>query len=70
MPVQLLYGCVAKRCEKETFLPLFDVMQIWRGMAHNVRGVAISQCGHLPPEEQPDAVNKELLTFLECWAGQ
>jgi pimeloyl-ACP methyl ester carboxylesterase len=66
---------VAKRCEKETFLlsevvpALFDVMQIWRGMAHNVRGIAIPQCGHLPPEEQPDAVNRKLITFLEGWSG-
>jgi pimeloyl-ACP methyl ester carboxylesterase len=68
MPAQLLYGCLAKRCEKETFL-LFDVMDIWHRIAHNVRGTTIPHCGHLPPEEQPDAVNKELLTFLEGWSG-
>jgi haloacetate dehalogenase len=44
---------------------LFDVMQIWRGMARNVRGVWIPRCGHLPAEEQPEAVNRELLAFLQ-----
>jgi TPP-dependent 2-oxoacid decarboxylase len=41
----------------------------WRGMAHNVQGVEIPQCGHLPPEEQPEAVNSALLTFLKGWSG-
>lgn len=48
---------------------LFDVMSIWRGMAHNVHGVAIPHCGHLPPEERPDEVNKALIAFLEGWSG-
>jgi haloacetate dehalogenase len=48
---------------------LFNVMEIWRGMAHNVQGVEIPQCGHLPPEEQPEAVNSALLTFLKGWSG-
>jgi haloacetate dehalogenase len=63
-PTLVLWGA-----NSEVVAGLFDVMQIWRGMAHNVRGVAIPQCGHLPPEEQPDAVNKELLAFLEEWHG-
>jgi pimeloyl-ACP methyl ester carboxylesterase len=63
-PTLVLWGA-----DSEVVPALFDVMQIWRGMAHNMRGVAIPQCGHLPPEEQPDAVNRELLTFLEGWAG-
>jgi haloacetate dehalogenase len=63
-PTLVLWGA-----DSEVVPALFDVMQIWRGMAHNVRGVTIPECGHLPPEEQPDAVNRELLTFLEGWAG-
>lgn len=47
----------------------FDVLQVWQGMAHTVRGVAIPQCGHLPQEEQPEAVNRELLAFLADWKG-
>ncbi len=63
-PTLVLWG------ENSEVVPgLFDVMSIWRGMAHNVHGVAIPQCGHLPPEERPDEVNKALLTFLDGWAG-
>ncbi len=29
----------------------FDVPDVWRGMAHTVRGVSIPRCGHLPHEE-------------------
>jgi haloacetate dehalogenase len=29
--------------------------------------VAIPHCGHLPSEEQPGEVNRELLTFLQGW---
>jgi haloacetate dehalogenase len=47
--------------------PLFDVMEIWRSMATDVRGVSIPQCGHLPHEEKPERVNRELLGFLESW---
>jgi pimeloyl-ACP methyl ester carboxylesterase len=32
-------------------------------------GIEIPQCGHLPPEEQPEAVNRALLTFLDGWNG-
>jgi haloacetate dehalogenase len=48
---------------------LFNVMEIWQKMAHNVRGVEIPQCGHLPEEEQPEAVSNALLDFLEGWNG-
>jgi haloacetate dehalogenase len=48
---------------------LFNVMEIWHGMAHNVQGVEIPQCGHLPPEEQPEAVSNALLNFLKGWEG-
>jgi haloacetate dehalogenase len=45
----------------------FDVLEVWKGMARNVRGVAIPQCGHLPQEEQPERVNQELREFLRGW---
>jgi pimeloyl-ACP methyl ester carboxylesterase len=43
----------------------FDVLDVWRQVARNVRGVAIPECGHLPQEERPDVVNRELLEFLQ-----
>ncbi|MFI5613209.1 alpha/beta fold hydrolase [Amycolatopsis sp. NPDC051903] len=42
----------------------YDVADVWRGMASDVRAVALPQCGHLCPEERPDLVNDELLSFL------
>lgn len=63
-PTLVLWGA-----DSEVVPALFDVMQIWSSMAHNVRGAAIPHCGHLPPEEQPNVVNKELLTFLGGWTG-
>jgi pimeloyl-ACP methyl ester carboxylesterase len=47
----------------------FDVLEVWKGMARNVRGVAIPECGHLPQEEQPERVNLELREFLRGWGG-
>lgn len=47
----------------------FDVLRVWRGMARDVRGVAVPQCRHLPHEERPDVVNRELLAFLDGWGG-
>ncbi|ADI03284.1 hypothetical protein SBI_00163 [Streptomyces bingchenggensis BCW-1] len=37
-----------------------DVLDVWKGLARNVRGVPIPQCGHLCQEERPDAVSTEL----------
>ena len=48
---------------------LYDVVEVWRGMASDVRGVAIPECGHLLQEEKPDEVNSELIKFLDGWAG-
>lgn len=48
---------------------LFDVLEVWRGMARDVRGVAIENCGHLPHEERPAQVNAALLEFLDGWLG-
>ena len=49
---------------------MFDVAAIWREqMATDVRTVSIPRCGHLPHEERPEEVNRELLAFLEGWEG-
>lgn len=47
----------------------FDVLDVWKGMARNVHGVAIPECGHLPQEEQPKRVTKELRDFLVGWSN-
>ena len=47
----------------------FNLLEVWRGMAKDVHGVGIPQCGHLCQEEQPDVVNKHLMNFLEDWGG-
>jgi pimeloyl-ACP methyl ester carboxylesterase len=48
---------------------MFDVLEVWKSMAKNIRGIAIPNCGHLPAEEQPEIVNKELIAFLDGWKG-
>jgi len=48
---------------------LFDMLKIWSEMASNLIIHAISNCGHLPQEEQPDVANKLLLNFLNGWHG-
>ncbi len=57
VPTLALWG---KECEAVG--QMYDVIGIWQQMARNVRGVALDSCGHLPHEEQPAAVNRELLT--------
>ncbi|MFD5270450.1 alpha/beta fold hydrolase [Streptomyces sp. NPDC058335] len=47
----------------------YDVLDVWKAMARDVRGVPIAQCGHLCQEERPDVVNRELLDFLAGWSG-
>ncbi|MCF2131707.1 alpha/beta hydrolase [Strepomyces sp. STD 3.1] len=47
----------------------FDLHEVWRTMASDVRTVGIPQCGHLCQEERPDVVNAELLKFLGPWTG-
>lgn len=42
---------------------VFDVLQMWRREAIDVRGHAIEACGHYPAEEQPAAVIDALLDF-------
>jgi haloacetate dehalogenase len=41
----------------------YDVLEIWRAEADEVRGRALD-CGHFLPEERPDEVASELLAFL------
>ena len=48
---------------------LFDMKAIWSEMAENLSVAPIERCGHLPQEEQPEAVNRLLLGFLDGWAG-
>jgi haloacetate dehalogenase len=45
----------------------FDLLDVWKTMADDVRGLGIPQCGHLCQEEQPEVVNQELLRFLAGW---
>src|SRR5260370_39712115 len=47
----------------------FDVLEVWKGLARNVRGVAIPECGHLPQEEQPERANQARREFLRGWGG-
>jgi haloacetate dehalogenase len=44
---------------------MWDFRGVWAGMARRPEYVAIRRCGHLPHEEQPAEVNRELLRFLE-----
>jgi haloacetate dehalogenase len=62
-PVLALWG---QDFEQSRF---FNLLDVWRGMAEDVRGLGIPQCGHLCQEERPDIVNEELLRFLKDWTG-
>ena len=46
---------------------MFDMPKVWEEMASNLVTHAISQCGHLPQEEQPEVVTRFLVDFLENW---
>ena len=50
---------------------MWDFREVWRKMAveEKLTFFSIPQCGHLPHEEKPDVVNRELLTFLAAWNG-
>lgn len=63
-PVLALWGA-----DFEAVGKAFDVLEVWKGMAHDIRGVAIPECGHLCQEERPDVVNGELMKFLADWTG-
>ena len=62
-PVLILWG------EDFEVNRIFNLLDVWRGMAKDVHGVGIPQCGHLCQEEQPDVVNKHLMNFLKDWGG-
>ncbi|AWN51134.1 alpha/beta hydrolase [Methylobacterium sp. 17Sr1-1] len=47
----------------------FDMEAVWAEMASDLRTAAIPRCGHLPHEEQPEAVNRLLVEFLAGWQG-
>jgi haloacetate dehalogenase len=63
-PVLTLWGA-----DFEGVAGIYDVAEVWRGMAKDVQAVAIPECGHLVQEEKPDEVNAELIKFLDGWAG-
>lgn len=46
-----------------------DMAEVWRSMADDLTTAPIALSGHLPQEEQPDAVNAALLAFLAPWKG-
>jgi pimeloyl-ACP methyl ester carboxylesterase len=48
---------------------MFDMEQVWKGMAKNLATCPIPRAGHLPHEEQPERVNGALLEFLQSWKG-
>jgi haloacetate dehalogenase len=41
----------------------YDVLEVWRGWAEEVRGRAL-ECGHYLPEEAPEETHAELRAFL------
>jgi haloacetate dehalogenase len=48
---------------------ILDMAALWRDLADDLSTAPIAQSGHLPHEEQPDAVNVALLDFLQPWQG-
>jgi pimeloyl-ACP methyl ester carboxylesterase len=63
-PVLVLWGE-----DFEVNTRLFNILDVWRGMAEDVRGRGMPQCGHLCQEERPDIVNEELMRFLQDWTS-
>lgn len=46
------------------------VLDAWREVARDVRGIELAGCGHYLPEEQPETVARHLLAFAdECFAA-
>lgn len=41
----------------------YDILEIWRARAAEVRGTAFD-CGHFLPEEEPQQTEEELIRFL------
>jgi pimeloyl-ACP methyl ester carboxylesterase len=58
VPLLVLWGAESRTTS------ISPVLEIWRGLAEQVEGEAIPECGHYLPEEQPDLVATRLLRFL------
>jgi hypothetical protein len=43
--------------------------KVWRELVSNLVTHAIPQCGNLRQKEQPEAVTRLLVDFLESWKG-
>jgi haloacetate dehalogenase len=43
----------------------FDILEVWKTKAGNVKGVAF-ECGHFLPEENAERTASELIRFLSC----
>jgi len=41
----------------------YDILDVWRGRAQDVQGIALD-CGHFLPEEDPERTAAELIRFL------
>lgn len=61
-PLRVLWG------EHGVIEKLFDPMALWKACALDVTGRALS-CGHYLPEECPDDIIEEALTFFNAPAG-
>ena len=48
---------------------MWDFREVWHKMAINLHFLSVPQCGHLPHEEKPQIVNRELLRFLERYGA-
>jgi len=59
VPMLLLWGENGNLAER-------PVLDVWRAVADNVQGFAISNCGHYLPEEQPAIVQEHLLAFARA----
>ena len=57
MPVLVLWGATG-------LVGQLPALEIWREYATDVRGEAISECGHFLAEEQPEAVLAKVVPFL------
>jgi haloacetate dehalogenase len=49
---------------------MIDMAALWRDLADDLTTAPIAWSGHLPHEEQPDAVNAALLRFLQPWGDK
>ena len=58
-PVLVLWG------KKGVIERKYDVLQIWKERARDIRGIAID-CGHFLPEEAPDATYDQIKIFLDA----